>query len=146
MGTYKPKEEHGNAPTEEWAQLVLAVAGVSGILGASTLNCSIARLIVASDVDTRDAKKVIHTILELCRMQVPVNNINTIILEEKILIVNRKTVTLPKDSVVVSLIGATSLENYKDLVWTTIIALTFFLWYQKSQKLKNDVNYRCQTT
>ncbi len=111
MQAYEPKEEYGNVPKEEWAELLLAISGLAGVLGTSTLNCNVEKFATNADINTKDANEVTNAILESCRIRAPVNNINTIIPEQKTLMVNGNMVNLPKNSLVASSIGAASLDQ-----------------------------------
>lgn len=111
MQSYEPTEKHGNYAKEDWAVMLLGAIGIAGVLGTATLNSNILKYVSSADINIEDESEVTNAVLEAARIRAPVNNINTILPKKKTMMVNGKTVELPKDSILVASIGAASLDE-----------------------------------
>jgi len=98
METYD-LSENGNIDKDEWVELTLFYTGVTGVSAIARLYINIVNYAsVADGINTTSEEDLTMAVLESARLQSPLSSIPMITQEDKTLVVNGDTVTLPADS------------------------------------------------
>ena len=111
MAEYVPGEANGKQSSEAYAEMMINVISIAGILGTANLLREVLLIPESAAIDLNDNKDVMMAILEAARLRAPVNNVNILIPEEKIMLVNGKQTTLPANTNVAASLGLASLDS-----------------------------------
>uniref|UniRef100_A0A7S3QBI4 Cytochrome P450 n=1 Tax=Chaetoceros debilis TaxID=122233 RepID=A0A7S3QBI4_9STRA len=103
---YVPSEANGHLSADEYAEMLVSVCGIAGILGTSNLIKNVAKAIPENvSIDLSDQREVMRAVLEAARIRAPVNNVNVLTTTVKTMRVNNKLKTLPMNTVFAGSIG-----------------------------------------
>jgi cytochrome P450 len=111
MADYVPSESNAFKSKEEYAELLLALAGIAGLLGSSAL-CLEVLIAIPDDypIDLDSRQEVTLAVLEAARMRPPVNNVNVILSEDKELTIKGRSYVFPPGTVAAASIGLASFD------------------------------------
>eukprot|EP00594_Rhizosolenia_setigera_P011782 CAMPEP_0178967086 /NCGR_PEP_ID=MMETSP0789-20121207/17347_1 /TAXON_ID=3005 /ORGANISM="Rhizosolenia setigera, Strain CCMP 1694" /LENGTH=398 /DNA_ID=CAMNT_0020652553 /DNA_START=288 /DNA_END=1484 /DNA_ORIENTATION=- len=105
METYDPSE-NGNIDKNEWAEHMLYFIGINAVSGSARLNINIEKYAsVVEGINTTSEEDLTLAVLETARLRPPAINMNLISQEEKTLVVNGDTVTIPADTIFSASVG-----------------------------------------
>jgi cytochrome P450 len=111
MADYVPGEANGNQSREDYAEMMINIISIAGIIGTSNLLLEVLTIPESAEIDLNDKKDVMMAVLEAARLRAPVNNANILIPEEKMMVVNGTQTTLPANTNVAASIGLASLDG-----------------------------------
>ena len=111
MADYVPGDANGNQSSEAYAEMMINIISIAGILGTTNLLLEVLLIPESAAIDLNNNKDVMMAILEAARLRSPVNNVNILIPEEKLMVVNGKQTTLPANTNVAASLGLASLDG-----------------------------------
>jgi hypothetical protein len=114
---YVPTDATANLSKQNYAEVILSIAGVAGCLGPTNLCLQVLTGIPEGYfIDLENKIEVTLAVLEAARLKSPVNNVNSMLQNELTLTINGKEYTFPQGTVVSACIGLSSLDpgQFKD--------------------------------
>ena len=108
---YVPSAANANLSKKDYAELILGVTGVAGLLGSMNLCMQVLNGIPKEyPIDVNNKMEVTLAVLEAARIESPVNNVNVVLHDNMALNINGKEHTFQPGTVVAASIGLSSLD------------------------------------
>ena len=113
---YVPSDNNANMTKSEYAEALVSMVSIAGILGGIELLKAIIEIPGNAAINVTDEMEVTYAVLEAARIRPPVLNANAISMSERTLEVNGNLHTIPSDTVFMYSIALASLdpEIYED--------------------------------